>query len=286
MMELLIVSITEVLEKLTSADPNVDYHSRPELSSSEVAMYLRDPLEWWGNYKAEPRWKKEVSQAMEFGTAVHLCAERGGWDGLAMEIPVEVLNDDGHCKGKAWTAWKATNEALVYFKPGERNPLAEIWNNLQSNTFCRTSLDTARAEGGLEKVHTWDDEYLGPCRMKADCIAGPLLIDWKTTNKTDTRGFANDAAGMGYDVRLSLYRRGYRNLFGCDPEIHVVAIRSSGSYRVTPYRIPDTWLDDAEARLVMLVDEMNHFDLASFLDAKPVELPQPRFAKLDLEDFT
>jgi hypothetical protein len=121
--------------------------------------------------------------------------------------------------------------------------------------------------------------------MKADCIAEPVLIDWKTTNKTDSRGFANDAAGMGYDVRLALYRRGYRDLYGVDPEIHVVAIRSTGSYRVTPYRMPDSWLDDAEARLVLLVDEMNHFDLESFLDAKPVELQQPRFAKLDLEEL-
>lgn len=264
----------------------VDYHDRPELCSSEVAMYLQDPIRWFHVYKLRD-WVVEQTKPMKLGTSIHnmleyslpIMMKRKGWDSLVKEIPREVLNSDGHCKGNKWKMWELDNPATIYYKPGEENPLRLAWENVMANRFCRELVEF----GDKEQEHIWTDEDLGDCRIKTDVIRGRILADWKTTCKRDARTFAADAFSRSYDVRLALYRRGYRNLYGCDPEIYVIAICTSASMAVTPYRMPDSWLEDAEARLLFTVDEMRNFSLGEYLDAAPVELVQPRYAVLDLE---
>jgi hypothetical protein len=261
------------------ASSPVNYHDRPELSSSEIATFIADPIRWYHEYCLKD-WNREVTDAMELGTAVHTMLEIGGYESLALDIPRHVLNADGHCKGKAWTEWKDANPAKVYIKPGEVNVLKQIWEHVKANSWISKHL----REGAKESEYFWfDDDLASECRMKADLINLPVLIDWKTTSKPDARTFAADAFARSYDVRLAFYRRGFRRRFGFDPEVYVVAIRSTGGMQVTPYRMPDSWLDDAEARLFFIVDAMANFSLESYLDSKPVELVQPRYAQFDLE---
>ncbi len=256
----------------------VDYHSRHELSSSEVACYLTDPIVWYHRYVSRD-WPSESTEAMRFGTAVHRMIELGGCDTIVKQIPSEVLNDQGHCKGKAWIEWKAANPAEVYLKPGEANPLATIWDHLSANSWCRSVIETSIKES----EYVWHDEDLSvDCRMKSDAILNGILVDWKTTTQPDARTFARDAAARAYDVRLAFYRRGYRHQFGHDPEVYIVAINTSGSYKVSPYRMPEPWLEDAEARLIVAVDEMSYFNLDRYLDSGPVDLIKPRWVGFEM----
>lgn len=262
------------------------YHDRPELCSSEVAMFLQDPIKWFHVYKLGD-WEVERTKPMRLGTTVHdmleyslpIMMQRKGWESIVKEIPRDVLNADGHCKGNAWKLWQLDNPAEIYYKPGEENPLRLVWDHIMANTFCRELVEC----GDKEQEHYWTDEDLGDCRIKTDVIHVRKLADWKTTCKREARAFAADAFTRSYDVRLALYRRGFRNMFGFDPEVYVVAICTSGSMAVTPYRMPDSWLEDAEAKLLLTVDEMRHFSLGRYLDCAPVELVQPRYAVLDLE---
>jgi hypothetical protein len=273
------MSVVDQPQADQETSPSTDYHSRPEKSSTEIAIYLDDPIRWYHEYYLKD-WKREVTPAMEFGTSVHTMLEIGSYESLALDIPPYVLNADGHCKGKLWTIWKEENPAQVYIKPGEVNALKLIWENITANSWIANHM----RQGQKEVEHFWFDEDLSSeCRMKADLINVPILIDWKTTSKPDARTFAADAFSRSYDVRLAFYRRGFRNKYGCDPEVYVVAIRTTGGMQVSPYRMPDAWLDDAEARLMFIVDEMKNFSLEAYLDSKPVDLIQPRYATFDLE---
>lgn len=259
-----------------------DYHSRPELSSSEVAAYLSDPLDWYYRYVARTS-KFAPTDAMKLGTVIHKMSEYGGWEGLAKDIPAEVLNKDGHCKGKAWTEWKAANPSDAYIKPSEPNKLRIIWEHLQANSWCRDII----ANSEKEVEHFWQDDDLDrKCRMKADAICGNILVDWKTTTKPDTRQFAMDCVYRHYPVRMALYARGFRDRFGVEPVVYIVAINTSGGYKVTPYQIPRPWLEDAEAQLIMTVDEMSRFSLSRYLDRAPEVLEQPRWAGFNLEVYS
>lgn len=257
----------------------MNYHDRPEKSSSEVAAFLSDPIEWYHIYVLKDWPRMVATKEMELGTAVHSMVEHRGVKTVVRSIPATVLNEQGHCKGKTWTDWKAANPAQIYLKPGETNPLTTIWQHLIANAWCRAFVEHAEKE----VEHFWNDTDLGACRVKFDAILNGTIVDWKTTSKTCARTFAIDAVSRFYDVRLALYRRGYRDLFGCNPEIVVVAIETSGGTKVTPYRMPDAWLDDAEAKLILAVDDMRRFDLSRYLDCSPVDLVQPRYSVLDLE---
>jgi hypothetical protein len=230
---------------------------------------------------------------MKLGTSVHLVAEiglprmsaDGGWTKIIKVIPAEVLNDQGHRKGKAWTEWKAANPAEVYLKPDEPNPLAEIWANLIGNTFCADVLNDPNSmrEHGVE----WNDPLLGPCRLKADVLnmQQEYVLDWKTTRTKTARLFASDAASMHYDVRLAFYRRGIHYSLGFVPAVYIVAINTSGGYEVTPYEMPEDWLDDADARLVFAVEGMRTFDLDKYRDKTVQRLAQPKWNILREEDL-
>lgn len=266
----------------------MNYHDRPETSSSQVAAYLNDPIQWYHVHVAKDWSKQEATVAMSFGTKVHEMAEHTlptmikakGWDSFIKVIPRNVLNADGHCKGKAWTEWKDGNPSDLYLKPDEQNPFVQIWEHLMANTWCRSVIEW----GQKEVEHFWFDEDLNcDCRIKMDVSINDVIVDWKTTHKTTARQFAADAYDKHYDVRLALYRRGFRNLYGFDPEVYIVTIQTKGGFKVTPYRMPDTWLDDAEARLILVLDEMRHFSIERYLDCGPVVLEQPRYAVLNLE---
>lgn len=257
-----------------------DYHSRPELSSSEVARFIEDPIAWYHEYKLRD-WKRETTPAMQFGTEIHAMVENLGTDSIVREIPPEVLNADGHRKGKPWKDWEAENPALIYIKQGEPNPIATIWKHLMANSWCREIILNAEKE----VEHVWNDEDTGPSRIKMDSVYQTALVDWKTTSKKCERTFTAEVYDRHYDVRLALYRKGFRDLFGFNPEVYVVSIQTSGGMKVTPYRIPDDWLEEAESRLIITVDDMRRFDLNRYLDAEPITLTKPRYATFDLESI-
>lgn len=272
------MSVTEHVDQCIRNAEAADYHARPELSSSEIGMFLSDPIEWYHTYVLRT-WKNVPTAAMQFGTNVHRMMELQDYSTLCRDIPAEVLNDDGHCKGKAWLAWKDANPAAEYVKPGEVNALKLIWENVTANAWIMEQLQNGKAE----EPFFWEDEDFGDCRMKTDLVNGPFLIDWKTTSATTTWKFTREVVERHYDVRLAFYRRGFRHRFGMEPVVHVVAIQTSGGMQVTPYRIPDSWLDDAEARLLLAVDAMTHFSIEQYRNAKPIDLVQPRYSQLDLE---
>lgn len=260
-----------------------DYYSRPGLSSSEIATFLSDPICWYHWYVAKDWTRPEPSAEMKLGTAVHKMIELDGWQDMVKEIPREVLNGDGHCKGKAWLEWKAENPCDVYLKPCEPNPLRVIWEHLQANVWTRGTILRSRKE----VKHYWIDPDFGECKVKFDAVLVGEFVDWKTTSCRNARDFARDCYARSYDVRMAFYRRAFRDLQRVDlPDIFLVAIGTSGGMGVVPYQLSNAWLDDAEARLILAVDEMRRFNLEEYLDRKPQVLEQPRWSMLDLESVS
>lgn len=258
----------------------VEYHDHDSLSSSQIAAFVCDPLLWYYTYSARTWPRPEPSPEMAFGTAVHRMIEIGDRNAVVKRIPPDALNVDGHCKGKAWLEWKQANPADIYLKPGEQDPLSLIGNHLQANSWCREVIERSRKE----VEHYWQDDDFGPCRAKFDAVTNGMLVDWKTTSRPDARTFAAEINARAYDLRMAFYRRGYRDKYGSEPEVYFVAICTTGGYSVTPYRLPNDWLDDAEARLIIAVDDMRRFSLGRYLDACPQVLDQPKWSKFQLEN--
>lgn len=259
-----------------------DYHSRPELSSSQLADFIRDPVAFHHWHVARDWDKPEPSPQMAFGTNVHRMIELGGWQQIAVEIPPGVLNADGHKKGKAWQDWAAEHDGLIHIKPGELNPYAIIWDHLQANAFCRGLL----AKGGEhEKVILWRHASTGiACRTMVDWWRSPLLVDWKTTRNTGAREFQRDAWSLLYHVRLAFYCMAVESETGRRPShVVTVAIQNGPGYNVQPFELDAAWLDIGFAAVEAAMQEIASFEVCNYLNHDVLTLSAPRWARYEEE---
>ena len=121
------------------------------------------------------------------------------------------------------------------------------------------------------------------CRAKLDVVDANAIVDWKTTRSVDPRGFQSACHTMHYAERLSFYRRGYEQKYGERPPCVAVAIENSGSYRVQPYEISESWLSKADNNLSRVLDQIANFDVEAERNQPIIELSEPKYARFDDE---
>ena len=267
----------------TAREANQGYHDRPELSSTQVAKFMDDPIAFYEMHVTGERNREAPTDAMKFGTSVHEMIELGGPDKMPIVvIPREVLNKDGHKRGKAWTQWKAEqpDDALM-FREGEVIPWNKIWANLLANDVCNGCIGSERKE---EEFY-WQDVASGlHCRAKLDVVKLSVIVDWKTCRSVDKRAFQSACHSLHYAERLSFYRRGYEEIYGERPACVAVAIENNGSYRVQPYRISESWLAKADDNLSRVLDRIANFDFEAERNKPITELDEPGYARFDEQE--
>ena len=221
---------------------------------------------------------------MAFGTQVHEMLEAGGPDkSLFVEIPTEVLNDDGHKKGKAWTEFAKAHPGAFFFKKGERCSMVEIWENVNKNKIGKHLVEQERKEVELY----WTDEATGiECRAKLDVDSDApyqCIADWKTTRSIEKRSFKSDCCRMNYAERLAFYRRGMAAKTGLWLPVIAFAIESEGSHRVQPFQFSEDWLVAADERLSEVLEEMAAFDIEKEMNKEKVVLEIPYWLQTEQE---
>ena len=265
----------------------INYHDRPELSSSQIAAFMQDPVFWWKVHREASLPKPVANDSMQFGTDVHSMIEDGGPDlSKFVAIPHHVLNKDGHKKGKAWTDFKSSHpDDVIFFKDTELHPahgLIQIWSNLNANRRTARWISLPKKE----TVITWHDDESGfDCRAMIDVIdeQHDCVIDWKTTRDIRARKFQSACYSMHYDIRLAFYRRGLRANNMGDMHIVAVAIENTQSYRVQPFHLSSEWIDSADDRLSVVLENIKSFNIKDELDKDIIELDAPRWATYDQE---
>lgn len=260
----------------------IDYHSRNELSSSQIADFLQDPIKWYHVHQLRDWPRDEPTKAMRFGTDVHRMIELGGPEALKIyEVPRDVLNKDGHRKGKPYTEWAASLPAGATILPsGELNPFQIIWDNMRANPFVAAAIE----QGEAEKEIFWTDSETGiRCRMKADKVFHQCFLDWKTTTSISPMAFQSEIYRRFYDIRLAFYRRGIKAHTGKSMRVLVVAIQNSPGHGCRVFELSPEWLEEADARLSRALECIANFDIDLELRSDPVLLSAPRWARYQNE---
>lgn len=148
-----------MLSKLIT-ESNEAYHQRTELSSSQVSAFLTDSVKWYHQHVAKDWPRDEPTDAMQFGTNVHLMCAAGGVDAL----PIVARLPGADFRKAEWKQWKAEQEASGKEVVDSVEPYERIWHHLQASEWTKNVLDSC----DMEVEHIWDDEILGPCRCKFD----------------------------------------------------------------------------------------------------------------------
>ena len=261
------------MNALTQArEANETYHARPELSSSQIADFMDDPVRWYRTYVAGEI-TKETTPAMQFGNEVHLMLETWRYEEKKyVRIPSDVLGKGERKSGNAWKEFEASHPAgTLFLKPSEPKPedaLKEIWANVLANSDCCAFVQA----GEKEKEVFWTDPQTGiECKAKADiwCEETLTIWDWKTTRSVDRWGFKRECEKRHYFDRLAFYRRGFAKLMDVpEQRISIIAgaIENANSYRVFPYEINAYLIEKADKVLSKTLARIKGFEFDAYMD--------------------
>jgi hypothetical protein len=259
-----------------------NYFELAALSASEIKCFLASPNVWFHRYVAKDWPPMEATPDMVLGSEVHRMIELGGPDKLGIiTIPSDVLNADGHRKGKPWLTWsKEQPEGSVLVKETDLVPHYEIWKALLLNKFTFDILN-GTCEHEVELSCT--DPLLGFTKAKVDTISNnEWIVDWKTTSTSRDR-HAYTISDRHYDIQLVFYRRIVELVRGVKCRACVCMIETSGGFEVTPYELDSAWMDDAEARMFLAARDMNRFVWRDYMAGTGVkQLRQPARSVLNM----
>jgi exodeoxyribonuclease VIII len=189
------------------------YHARDEWSHSQMEVLLQSAPLFYGRFISH-EYDRETTSALDDGTIVHHCLTGGDIADIVAMIPKNVLNADGHRKGKAWQDWSAANAGKIQRRRCECDALFRMIESVWQHPKAAWLLG---GEGFFEHSIFWTDTETGldlrcrPDRVKL--INGEyILADIKTTRATTPREFSKDCVAYGYHRQAAWYIDGAKSL--------------------------------------------------------------------------
>ena len=224
------MSASQIVEGM----PDVEYHARPELSSTGVRRILDSParFRWEQTHRVE-------SVAFDVGHAVH--AKVLGAGPRVVAIPDEHLTASGNVSTKAATvAWLEEQRAagLVPIGPADARRIDGMVEAVLAHTGARRVLEQPDA---LAEVSAFspDPETGVECRARFDLLAA-TVADLKTTSGSASEaGFGRDAAKHGYPIQEAHYLDVIEWITGERPPMVFVVVEKAAPHLVAVHRFDD-----------------------------------------------
>lgn len=264
---------------------NEQYHAGEGISNSMLSTFNESPSLFAALHIHKTLPKPESTPDQKLGTLLHELVLEGEFKS-AVAIPREVLNKDGHRKGKPWTDWAAEHEGQVFLSDSERSDLLAMADAINDHQSARELLfSNGESEVSLRMRCPETDLML---RCKLDRFSpGRFMADLKTTRDPSPRAFASSCESFGYHRQQAFYSRLAGSLCGCDMPFFFVAIGKTKPYRVEVYQLEDDFAADGEAEVASLLKRLeaccvsDHWQFDHF--GSVLKLPKPRYMKYQSE---
>lgn len=209
--------------------PEREYHSRPELSSTQVRQLLESPARYQYGLTAH----RESTATFDVGSAVHAKVLGVGWG------VVELDFDSWRSKAAQVARDEAREAGMI---PMLAKDLGEV--HAMSEAVLAHGLARSLFEAAPEREVSVFAELDGvPVRCRFDAL-GPdenLAIDLKTTLDASPDGFTRSVAKYGYHVQEAHYRATYEASEGADPRFVFVAVEKHAPYLVGVHKLSILW---------------------------------------------
>jgi hypothetical protein len=225
---------------------NKDYHSRSEISKSDLDIILQSP----GRLQYSKLLKKKQTPAMILGSLFHtLVLQPELFDQeYAFEFETKLQAEfqiDGKVDKDAWNNYKYERDN---YKNTVGNKTIVDVDTLATCKAMRDSVmsnNTARAllkDAIIESSAFWNDEETGiPCRCRPD-IAWPskILVDLKSCEDASYNEFRRQIVKYNYDLQAYHYLNGYSQATGVTYDTFVfIVCEKNPPYGVAVYAIND-----------------------------------------------
>lgn len=223
----------------------IEYHARPELSSTEARLILDAPARY--------RWKKDnppliaPSKKFDIGTAIHTRV-LGVGEPVSV-IPDEVLAANGAATTKAAKEFIADARAngLVPLKQDEYDGTVAAAESVLAHPTARALFD----QPGAAEVSVFAEVDGVPVRARFDYLPEQgerrrVAVDLKSTVDASVNAFEKSVANFGYDVQRGFYLDALEAVtgpmpHGLEPELVFLAVEKEPPYLVAVHQLAQQW---------------------------------------------
>lgn len=260
-----------------------DYHADPvpggSLSSTGARKLLPPGCPALYHYE-QGHQQAKPARHLEFGTAVHTLAFGDG-PGL-----VRIDADSYKTKEAQQAAAKARAQGAVPLLAAEMQQAEDMAAALLAHPQAGDLL----TDGEAEQTYLWRDPETGIwCRARMDYVRPGEVVDLKTTQDVSLDALIKTIHKWGYHQQRDWYIRGYRAIWGHDPEWKFIFIDKNPPYLITVVDCDVTSALIGEARnrrARHIFAECQRTGIWPAHDQQIWTLPLPAWAeKNDLEEY-
>lgn len=226
------------------------YHLVDRASST----MLKAALQSGAHAQHQKQWPKTATDAMAFGTLVHMMLEMPDWRSEVGVMPKMDLRTKAGKETKA--AWLKDNEEIVAITSDQLDALVRIEDSCKSSDVISGFMEN----GQHEVSGFWTSEMGLKCKFRADLITSDAaIVDWKTCR--DASRFIYDCKSYKYDIQAAHYLNGLSAVTdqNCQ-DFFFVAIENVPPYGVMTYHLDYECLERAQKKLsdAMLTYQENY----------------------------
>lgn len=225
-----------------------DYHGDVDsISRSSIMELKKSPFHYWNSYLNPNKPKKEPTDAMNIGNALHtLVLEPELFDKRFMLAPEKVLlKDVGREKYEAYKAQlerienKLDDKILLTAKQYEM--INKMHDSIRNHRQASHLLNGAECEQSL----FWVDEHTGiRCKIRPDIWQSSIIADIKTIDDASERSFQYAMVDHGYHIQAAMIKEGIREVIGYDIDAVVfIVVEKKFPYTVATYVLDQISLD-------------------------------------------
>lgn len=239
---------------IQSAD---EYHADTlRVSRSQLIDFMTSPWLYYRRHLLrDPEWQQKPTEAMDFGVVVHAAVLEGKrLEDLVYVIPDDVLNADGHRKGKAWQQWAMLHEDRPCVKEKDLVQPRAMFQSIMDSPAAMQLLHHPAAQKELT-VH-WEHDGV-ELRTRLDClIPGECIVDLKTARSCDLGAIESSLEWDGYWLQAGCYRAAVEALTGERLPFRFVFVEKSIPYRTVVVEMDTGWIDDGQAEIEAALDRL------------------------------
>lgn len=233
-----------------------EYHAdgANSVSHSGLDVFIDSPEKYHAKYLAKTL-VDSGSKALDLGIVFHDMVlgdaydPDGDFDAYLVRqqqfvpIPNDVLNKDGHRKGKSWTSFKDDHDGAILLTASEYEPMEKWFTAISDHPKARLLLFQSR--GHNEHTLVWTCQETGVrrrCRMDR-LIPHRFIVDLKTARDCSPHWFSKHAYDCGYHRQVAFYQDGTEALCGKRLPFVFITIEKEAPFRCECFELDAEFIE-------------------------------------------
>lgn len=237
---------------------NEEYHADfTRISNSMRKVFCDSRRLYEGRFITNTVPQRTATAALDIGTISHAAIlEPHIVERVCVPIPPDVLNAQGHRKGKPWTDFEASLQPnQIAATPGDIRLALALRDACMKNPATRKWLDM---DGPTEQSIRWSDLATGlPLRCRPDKRTTRCIIDVKTCRNSSPVEFSKSCAQFAYAEQAAFYQQGVAALLGGEIlPVVFIAVSKEPPYVARAYELDEKAMEYARERVFKSLEDL------------------------------